>query len=33
MNINEWTRGSLVYTIYFYLGEKLGKILLAYIKK
>lgn len=33
MNINEWTRGSLIYTIYFYLGEKLGKILLAYIKK
>lgn len=33
MKINEWTRGSLVYTIYSYLGEKLGRTLLTYIKK
>lgn len=33
MGINEWPRGSLVYTIYSYLGEKLGRTLLTYIKK
>ncbi|MBS6468260.1 MAG: hypothetical protein KH386_03430 [Bacteroides sp.] len=32
-NKNEWTRGSLVFTIYSYLGEKLGRKLLNYVLK